>query len=64
MGKPSRTNYLKARRARHTKLFKFRKILSAAKTEAEKEKVRQKIVKIAPWLAFESSVKKSQEGNK
>ncbi len=49
------------RRVRKRKLRYLRKKYSLAKSNQEKEKLLEKVRKIAPWLSQEEFLKKSQK---
>ncbi|MGE4554913.1 MAG: DUF6800 family protein [Candidatus Paceibacterota bacterium] len=52
-----RANQLRQKRKRKQKLKKLREKYILAKTQEEKEKILEKVFKIAPWLTEEEFLK-------
>lgn len=55
---------LNKRRMRQEKLAKLRKRYHAAKSEADKAKILQKVFKLAPWLSTEQFLLTSTSSGK
>lgn len=52
-----RQKELRRKRKRREKLRKLRKEYIGAKTQAEKDLIWKKVIKIAPWLSLEEFLK-------
>jgi len=53
MSKPTHIKTIKRKRKRKAKLKKLREKYKLAKTKEEKEKILEKVKKIAPWFSEE-----------
>ena len=53
MGRQVRRNELHARRVRHQRLKQLRERYAKAKTSAEKDKIMEKVSRVAPSLSSE-----------
>lgn len=60
MGRVLRNNEIHARRVRRIKMRKLKERYKAASSASEKEKIMEKVGKIAPWLSdtFAAGAKK------
>ena len=64
MGGPTRPKYIRRKRKRREKLRKLREKYKLAKTQNEKDKILEKVWKIAPWISkeeFLSPLKQKEE---
>jgi len=57
MSTPSRTSELRRRRARKDKVTLLRKRYSAAKSEADRNRILEKVKKVAPSLSADQFTK-------
>ncbi|MCD6284055.1 hypothetical protein J7J12_02245 [bacterium] len=64
MGGPTRPKYIRKKRKRKEKLRKLREKYKLAKTQDEKDKILEKVWKIAPWISreeFLNSIKQEEK---
>ncbi len=62
MGAVTRLQQIRRRRARREKLSKLRERYRAAKSSADRERLLEKMKRVAPWLSVEEFLKPLRAG--